>query len=397
LRSGDALESYTADEYRTWIQSRQSTPSTHRKHADGNIERQQHRRGKSISGIGLVPTYSSSGGGSAAQYLPLVTKNIDFAKDTITSRDQAGTNSRSILKSSTLASRSDPRLFRGQSLEASFGGGATGEQFTGTSSSSLTKQPLKIKVDEFRVHQSSALAAADEYTAHALPHGPGIDGLLYVHIYCGHGLKTARTTMRDLYCVVSVDSVNRARTGLRSGAINFDWDEDFEVDLLHSKRVSFSIYSWDQSAKQKLCFSTSLLLSEFLQHGSQQSLALRLDPTGILYIELIHYDLVHRFRRKPNPSDGAIFGCNLENLVAREDTGDGIPIVVRRCVEDIELRGLKGVGLYRLCGSAKRQNQLKAQLEADVKNVKLSPTGISDISIITGELRYCYVISIYIV
>jgi len=285
------------------------------------------------------------------------------------------------------------QLFGGV-IKDSARGAVTQEHLTDPMTSSLKRKPLQIKPDEFRVHLSSPTAAgtggAVEYPLRPMLHERSVDGLMRVHIYCGHGLKTSHTTMRDLYSVISVDSVNRARTGLRTGAINFDWDEDFEIDLYHAKRVSFSIYSWEPRVKQKLCFSCSLILSEFLEHGPQQSLALRLDPTGILYVELFYYDLAHRFRRKRNMVKGAVFGVGLGTLVRRENTGDGVPFVVWRCIEEIEMRGVNNVGLYRLCGSAKRQNQLKAQFEADINNVNLSPTNIPDVSVITGLSNNSY-------
>ena len=42
---------------------------------------------------------------------------------------------------------------------------------------------------------------------------------------------------RDLYCVVEVDHVHKARTVVRSGGLNFDWDERFQLDLLNNMEV----------------------------------------------------------------------------------------------------------------------------------------------------------------
>ena len=119
---------------------------------------------------------------------------------------------------------------------------------------------------------------------------PGLDGMLSVHVYCGHGLRATPTSLRDLYCVVGIDGLNRARTAVQTGAINFDWDETFEIDVLDAESVSFGVYSWTTAAtsttKQKLFFSGTVHLREFLQRGgAHQQLALRLDPTGVLYVE----------------------------------------------------------------------------------------------------------------
>jgi len=67
---------------------------------------------------------------------------------------------------------------------------------------------------------------------------------IQVHVYCGHGLRANPTSLRDLYCVVGVDGLNRARSAVQTGAINFDWDEMFDIDLLDAETVSFGVYSW---------------------------------------------------------------------------------------------------------------------------------------------------------
>lgn len=58
-----------------------------------------------------------------------------------------------------------------------------------------------------------------------------------------------------------------------------------------------------------------------------------------------------------------LFGADLEAVVAREaKTNPGqapVPIVLRRCVEEIERRGLDIIGLYRLCGSATKKRLLR--------------------------------------
>jgi hypothetical protein len=60
------------------------------------------------------------------------------------------------------------------------------------------------------------------------------------HIFsCQTGVLKEAT---QLYCVVSIDSVNKARTMIRTGAVNFDWDEAFDVELEDAKEVSFLIY-----------------------------------------------------------------------------------------------------------------------------------------------------------
>lgn len=75
----------------------------------------------------------------------------------------------------------------------------------------------------------------------------------------------------------------------------------------------------------------------------------------------ITFHAYHSFRTGMNPIQ--LFGADLEAVVAREaKTNPGqapVPIVLRRCVEEIERRGLDIIGLYRLCGSATKKRLLR--------------------------------------
>lgn len=57
--------------------------------------------------------------------------------------------------------------------------------------------------------------------------GVRLSGVLNLHLLSGRGLRTGGRArrIRDLYCVVEVDHIHKARTVVRSGGINFDWDE----------------------------------------------------------------------------------------------------------------------------------------------------------------------------
>lgn len=92
-----------------------------------------------------------------------------------------------------------------------------------------------------------------------------------------------------------------------------------------------------------------------------------------------------------------MFGADLDAVVARESgmaavTGAGgapsasVPVLVRRCVEEVERRGLDIIGLYRLCGSATKKRILREAFERNPRTVDLSPDNVPDINVITGEL-----------
>lgn len=292
----------------------------------------------------------------------------------------------------------------------------------------LKEEPLRIRVEDFHPHcaketmqkVSKKYMMDDDNTrsnkcfveSSDLEHKEkGIDGLMYIKLFCGHGLKSSkRTIMRDLYCVISCDGINKARTATKTGALNFDWDEDFEVELDNAHLVGFSIYNWDPVARQKLCFVARLVISEFLSiHGNHRRLAMKLNPTGTLYVELFYKDLSQRFSRVPIPAEDAIFGVYLDEVVSRErkgqittltgeviasevaPSGTRVPRIVRACVRQVELRGLDCVGIYRLCGSYDRLQKLKRDLERGILNEELlSVDNIPDINVVASKSNKFY-------
>lgn len=235
---------------------------------------------------------------------------------------------------------------------------------------------------------------------------PGVSGLLWVHLLAGRGLKSTTRSehYRDLYCVLECDRVHKARTVVRTGDLIFDWDETFELDLINNHELDFLIYSWDPQYRHKLCYKGSIHLVSLLRESPMHQLALKIEPRGTLYLKLRYTDPRQTFLRTPNPRKSALFGVDLETVVGREGVTGGVPggvatsvtaatpslsvpILVKRCVEEVERRGLDIIGLYRLCGSATKKRALREAFERNPRTVDLSPDNVPDINVITGVLH----------
>jgi hypothetical protein len=237
--------------------------------------------------------------------------------------------------------------------------------------------------------------------------GTGFSGLLWIHLLAGRGLratpsapngpvsnsasagnKTAVGLNRDLYCVIECDRVHRARTVVRSGESSFDWDEVFELDVVDNKEVSFLLYSWDPESKHKLCYKGIVnLISLSLSKTPVHSLALKMEPRGTLYIKMRYKEPAIAFQR-PLPSPpvpSGIFGVDVETVVNRENSGSKAPLILKRCLEEVEKRGLNVVGIYRLCGSAVRKKMLREAFEKNAWLVDLSVEHVPDINVITSK------------
>ena len=64
---------------------------------------------------------------------------------------------------------------------------------------------------------------------------------------------------------------------------------------------------------------------------------------------------------------------------------DDVTHLVRRCVAEVEARGLECVGIYRLCGSARRKHQLRDEIERDARDFDVSTQNVPDVNVVTGE------------
>ncbi|KAH8361108.1 hypothetical protein KR200_007307 [Drosophila serrata] len=233
----------------------------------------------------------------------------------------------------------------------------------------------------------------------------GVSGMLWIHLLAGRSLRTAPEgasggaaqpgQTRDLYCVIECDRVHKARTVVRSGDLQFDWDESFELDLVGNKQLDVLVYSWDPQHRHKLCYRGAISLSAILRQSPLHQLALKVEPRGTIYIRMRHTDPLALYKRRGLSSLRAgyptLFGADLETVVNRESKGAPgcapVPIVLRRCVEEVERRGLDIIGLYRLCGSATKKRLLREAFERNSRAVELSPEHVPDINVITGVLK----------
>ncbi|KOB77807.1 putative rho-gtpase-activating protein [Operophtera brumata] len=209
--------------------------------------------------------------------------------------------------------------------------------------------------------------------------GGRVSGMLWVHLLAGRGLRPGGAgspssppgaplshrdppvAPRDLYCVLECDRVHKARTVVRTGELQFDWDESFELELVDNRQLDVLVYSWDPQHRHKL-----------LRHTEPPELFRRRGIVG-----------------RASPS---LFGAELEAVVARECSrtdrhNPPVPLIVRRCVEEIERRGLDIIGLYRLCGSASKKRILREAFERNARSVELAPDSVPDINVITGLLK----------
>lgn len=302
--------------------------------------------------------------------------------------------------------RSSPNIRRmRQLLELSTGAGGCGAQSPSGSISGHQSPAPTPSTTLPRTHRQIDINPA-EFTKYKLDkpimESQGISGMLWLNLLAGRGLRVtpegvqANVQVRDLYCVIECDRVHKARTVVRSGDLQFDWDESFELDLVNNKQLDVLVYSWDPQHRHKLCYRGTIAITSILRTAPIHQLALKVEPRGTIYLRIRYNDPQQLYRRRGVPAlrggvSTALFGVDLETIVTREAKGAPgsapVPIVLRRCVEEIERRGLDIIGLYRLCGSATKKRLLREAFERNSRAVELTPEHVPDINVITGVIK----------
>ncbi|XP_048198415.1 rho GTPase-activating protein SYDE1 isoform X1 [Perognathus longimembris pacificus] len=211
-------------------------------------------------------------------------------------------------------------------------------------------------------------------------------GRLSLHLYGLGGLRPAPgATPRDLCCLLQVDGAARARTGpLRGGSDFLRLDHTFHLELEAARLLRALVLAWDPGVRRhRPCAQGTVLLPALFRGCQAQQLAIRLEPQGLLYAKLT----LSEQQDAPAAVEPRVFGLPLPLLVEREQAPGQVPLIIQKCVEQIERRGLRVVGLYRLCGSAAVKKELRDAFERDSKAVCLSEDLYPDINVITGILK----------
>ncbi|CAG09973.1 unnamed protein product, partial [Tetraodon nigroviridis] len=80
-----------------------------------------------------------------------------------------------------------------------------------------------------------------------------------------------------------------------------------------------------------------------------------------------------------------IYSCDLTTLVNAYNTAR--PMVVDMCIREIESRGLRSEGLYRVSGFSDSVEEVKLAFDKDGEKTDISGKAYEDINIITGALK----------
>ncbi|EDO38242.1 predicted protein, partial [Nematostella vectensis] len=104
-----------------------------------------------------------------------------------------------------------------------------------------------------------------------------------------------------------------------------------------------------------------------------------------VHVELEFTELKTLLKRVQSSKKSGVFGFRLN--VTSELEQSSVPLLVRKCVLEIEKRGLESVGLYRISGNARRKKELRGFFDENSEAVDISEENCPDINVITGILK----------
>ncbi|XP_028822318.1 rho GTPase-activating protein SYDE1 [Denticeps clupeoides] len=257
----------------------------------------------------------------------------------------------------------------------------------------------------------SFMADAGSFRLYSLAEQPRcaqrLSGLLTVHLLGVEELLRSprNSASKGVFCAIQVDGVTRGRTALLTCCgPSLPLNHTFNLELERARLLKLvvltpatpNITSADSlspatnatATRNRVCCLGAVAIPPLFRGGRSQQLCVQLEPRGLLYVKLTLLEQWEapspRLSEMPPPS---VFGVDLRRLVEKENLALKVPIIIQKCVAEIEKRGLKVVGLYRLCGSAAVKKELRDMFERDSASVTLSEDLYPDINVITGILK----------
>ncbi|XP_051737141.1 rho GTPase-activating protein SYDE2 isoform X3 [Ctenopharyngodon idella] len=358
------------------ISNSQSEPRAHSPRANGMAELAQSQSRLSPSGV----TTALASGNVIWRY------HLDSSVSTQHSFDKRRSNSGGIPKSASkggyLSDGDSPELVAksGKHGNSERKNGKARDRDPNGNGGSPKLPGTELDIDAFRSYSFSEQPKCLTY----------ISGLMSLHFYGAEDLKPPRVDSRNVYCAIQVDSVNKARTALLTCRTAFlDMDHTFNIELENAQHLKLVVFSWESTPRRnRVCCHGTVVLPALFRVSKTHQLAVRLEPRGMIYVKL------SLMEQRQNSLDGPegyhemqVFGVEARRVVEREASGLMVPLLIEKCISEIERRGCQVVGLYRLCGSAAVKKELREAFERDSHAVELSENNYPDINVITGVLK----------
>lgn len=190
---------------------------------------------------------------------------------------------------------------------------------------------------------------------------------------------------KKLYWAIEVDFERKAfTTWKRSSTKTVHWDELFDVEIQHGREANLSCYT-SHTDFSKPVARVTFNFAPFVHCGQSHQVAFRTQPQGVLFVEMEFTEMKSLLKRAQSRKKTGVFGFTLNVISTLEKSN--VPLIVRKCVDEIESRGLTAVGIYRISGNARRKKQLRAEFDENSSAVDLSEENCPDVNVIAGILK----------
>lgn len=238
--------------------------------------------------------------------------------------------SKSSSKGGYLSDGDSPELITKSGMHGTDSRAGKGREAFANSSSSSSKSDIDI--DAFRHYSFSEQPKCSQY----------ISGLMSIHFYGAEDLKPPRIDSKDVFCAIQVDSVNKARTALLTCRTTFlDLDHTFNIEIENAQHLKLVVFSWEpMPRKNRVCCHGTVVLPALFRVTKTHQLAVKLEPRGLIYVKLT---LLEQWENSLNGLDGerepVVFGVDARKVVAKENVGLMVPLLMKKCITEIEKRG----------------------------------------------------------
>ncbi|RWS31431.1 active breakpoint cluster region-related protein-like protein [Leptotrombidium deliense] len=211
-----------------------------------------------------------------------------------------------------------------------------------------------------------------------------LHGDLYLTIHTLKGI----TRRADLFLMIECDTYGhffqKAQTRTVRDSLNPQFNQEFVIDLDGSRTLRILCYE-DVIGQQKPCHrgKSSIELSRSWLHDNicDREIAM-LDSTLSVSLKFIPSE-ASTIRFPARKLYGA-FGVNIQTVSRREKST--VPYLIVACVREVERRGMKEVGIYRVSGLTSDLQKLKKAFENNPYEAEFLLKDI-DIHAVTGLLK----------
>ncbi|TGZ73204.1 hypothetical protein CRM22_001654 [Opisthorchis felineus] len=228
-----------------------------------------------------------------------------------------------------------------------------------------------------------------------LEEAPGRTGILRTTV---HGIK-GLDELDSYHVCIEVDSFAQfeevARTHVVAHQSNPQWNETFDLQIDNAHRICFTIYRHaDVFSEAEVKLTNDLLCDKCIGMPIKTH---EPSPRTITFTFTLSLSRPsHMIPQGSTVQRGKIFGHALRDLVRRDYDLSGeksqagyrprVPKLVLACTDEVSRRGLREVGIYRICGSNNEIQALKDIFDQDQEEA-MRRLATTDIFVVASLLK----------